>query len=238
MITLHQVLLEADAVNVDASPDRMNQSEKEERRTTDYSLNDEDETTDVTDEDDADQANTDEDAPADDAPQDDTSAEEEDPGADDTDDEDADYSAGMDGEGSDDGTDNDPGTDDAGDGGDGMDSGDSASQIENDEQLAERNKKVKSYLLLKNFIQLFTTVKGFIAKIIAMEKKNVLFSSIQNNAIDNFGRLEEVIRNYINFYYDHMSYEYNLYTYNYFIEAVKVNLEMLGRVLDKDEVEY
>ena len=237
MITLHQVLLEADAVNVDASPDRMNQSEKEERRITDYSLNDEDETTEVND-DDAEQDTAEEDVPADDAPQDDTSADDEAPGVDDIGGEDADYSAGMDGEEPDDGTDNDPGTDDIGDGGDGMDNGDSASQIENDEQLVERNKKVKSYLLLKSFIQLFTTVKGFIAKIVAMEKKNVLFSSIQNNAIDNFGRLEDVIRNYINFYYDHMSYEYNLYTYNYFVEAVKVNLEMLGRVLDKDEVEY
>ncbi len=244
MITLDEVLLEADGVNVDASPDKMNESEREDRRTNDYSYNDEDETVvddDTTDnsaenEESSKDANADQDAAADEGNSD------EDAGGDDAGDEEGnDYSADMndDGEdGTDDGNADD--SESSGDSGsdDGMDSGDSTNAIENEDQLKERHTKVKSLLLLKDMIKLYQTVKGFAKKIMSLEKQNVLFSTIQNNTADNFTRLKEIIYNYINFYYDHMSYEYNLYSYNYFIEACKVNLEMLSKVIGKDEVIY
>ena len=246
MITLADVLLEADGVNVDASPDKMNESEREDRRTNDYSYNEEDDT--VMDED-ADDTNAGNEESNDDANAEDN-AEEPNPdegGAGDAEnpdasgnEEDNDYSSDMneDDGGLDDGNADDPesGGDAAGD--DGMDGGGGDLAPENEEQLKARHTKVKSLLLLKDMIKLYQTVKGFAKKVMSMEKRNVLFSTIQNNAADNFMRLKEIIYNYINFYYDHMTYEYNLYTYNYFIEACKVNLEILAKVVDKDEVIY
>ena len=245
MITLDEVLLEADGVNVDASPDKMNESEREDRRTNDYSYNDEDET--VVDDDNATDDGAENNESSDDANADqDTATDEgntdEDAGGDDAGgEEDNDYSADMNddgGDGTDDGNADDP--ESSGDAGsdDGMDSGDSTDAVENEDQLKERHTKVKSLLLLKDMIKLYQTVKTFAKKVTSMEKQNVLFSTIQNNAADNFIRLKEIIYNYINFYYDHMSYEYNLYSYNYFIEACKVNLEMLSKVIGKDEVIY
>lgn len=243
MLTLDEVLLEADGVNVDASPDKMNESEREDRRTNDYSYNEEDDT--VTDEDtDAGNEGSNDDTNAED------NAEEPNPDEGDAgdaednaggDEEDNDYSSDMnndEGGLEDDGNadDSESASDSAGD--DGMADSDSTNAVENEDQLKERHTKVKSLLLLKDMIKLYQTVKGFAKKVMSLEKQNVLFSTIQNNTADNFMRLKEIIYNYINFYYDHMSYEYNLYTYNYFIEACKVNLEILGKVINKDEVIY
>ena len=44
--------------------------------------------------------------------------------------------------------------------------------------------------------------------------------------------IKEVIYKYIMYYFNNMSYEYNLYTFNYFIEAIKVNIELLAKIKD------
>lgn len=226
MITLESVLLEADKVEIDGTPDAA--AEEDEGTANDY--------TDTGDEEvDADPATNDdesEEPPADDENADDT---EEDLGA--GEDEGTDYTEdegtaddGMD-ESGDDSTDagDDTGMDDG--------SGDGAGP-ESEEQLRERDIKVKQFMLLKEMNRLYHAIKEYTDKVSSMDKKNVLFSAIQKNVTGNFKRLSTLVYNYIMYYYDHMSYEYNLYVYNYFVETCKVNIELMNKIADKDDVEY
>lgn len=226
MITLESVLLEADKVEIDATPDAA--AEEDEDTANDY--------TDTGDEEvDVDQdANDDE---SEDAPAEDDNADDADMGADDE--EGTDYTEEDEGTTDDDGTD-DSGDDTADTGDDsGMDdgSGDGAGP-ESEEQLKERDRKVKQYMLLKELNRLYHAIKEYTDKVANMDKKNVLFSAIQKNVTTNFKRLSALVYNYIMFYYDHMSYEYNLYVYNYFVETCKVNIELMNKIVDKDDVEY
>lgn len=220
VITLESVLLEAEKINPA-------ESEDENETGTDYTDTGDEET----DPDTGGDEGADDEAGEDDAPT-------EDEGGEDTGGEGTDYT--DDGNEDNDGT--DAGQDESGDtSGDdaGMDVGDSGdSTIESEEQLKERDRKVKSLMLLKEMTRLYHAVKSFITEVTGHEKKNILFSAVQKNVVANFDRLAKLIYNYVLLYYDHMSYEYNLYTYNYFVETCKINIELMNKVASKDDVEY
>lgn len=230
MVTLDSVLLEAEKVKADNDQDM---PADDEGTATDYTDTGDEET-------DADPGDNDEEAPADDEAEDEGANEDEGGGEEDmpSDDEDGtDYTDEDEGN-ADDGTE-DTDSSDADTSSDGMDSGDTGySTIESEDQIKQRDAKVKSYMLLLEMSKLYHTIKSYIDKVTNMERKNVLFSAIQKNVINNFTRLSELIYNYIQMYYDHMAYEYNLYTYRYFIEIAKVNIELLNKVVSKDDVEY
>ena len=225
MITLESILLEAD--KIDGTPEAA--AEDEEDVGTDYTDTGDEET-------EADpEANDDADASGDDGMDEEDMPE--DTGDDEGGDEATDYTEDEDT--SDDGTDDtSDGSDDTGDS-DGMDDGSSdGNGPESEDQLRERDRKVKSYMLLKEMTRLYHAIKAFTEKVSTQDKKNILFSAIQKNVVTNFNRLSRLVYNYIMYYYDHMSYEYNLYAYNYFVETCKVNIEMMNKIIDKDDVEY
>ena len=293
---LEAILLEADRLKIDASPEHMNQSKKEIRRTQDYTVN-EDEEEDNDEEvesDDSNQNNEDEDGNTDytanvpgnedqggqedtgddnaeDNQEEEASDEEpaEDEGTeDDAGDEEPQEDAGEDDTGSDDNADeggdeagegDEGGTDytdmDAGDveGGDdegGDDTGDDSSSDdtstddsgdgstpETDEQVNERHLKVKQLSLMNQMTGLHTSINNYLTQINDIERTNIYVSSIISTVIDNFNKLKDVIYKYIIYYFDNMSYEYNLYTFNYFIEAMKVNIELLAKIKDANNYE-
>ena len=292
---LEAILLEADRLKIDASPEHMNQSKKEIRRTQDYTVN-EDEEEDNDEEvesDDSNQNNEDEDGNTDytanvpgnedQGGQEDTGddnaednqeeeASEEEPAEDDAGDEEPQEDAGEDDTGSDDNADeggdeagegDEGGTDytdmDAGDveggddeGGDdtGNDTGDDSSSDdtstddsgdgstpETDEQVNERHLKVKQLSLMNQMTGLHTSINTYLTQINDIERTNIYVSSIISTVIDNFNKLKDVIYKYIIYYFDNMSYEYNLYTFNYFIEAMKVNIELLAKIKDANNYE-
>ena len=292
---LEAILLEADRLKIDASPEHMNQSKKEIRRTQDYTVN-EDEEEDNDEEvesDDSNQNNEDEDGNTDytanvpgnedQGGQEDTGddnaednqeeeAPEEEPAEDDAGNEEPQEDAGEDDAGSDDNADeggdeagegDEGGTDytdmDAGDveGGDdegGDDTGDDAgddsssddtstddsgdgSTPETDEQVNERHLKVKQLSLMNQMTGLHTSINTYLTQINDIERTNIYVSSIISTVIDNFNKLKDVIYKYIIYYFDNMSYEYNLYTFNYFIEAMKVNIELLAKIKDANNYE-
>lgn len=274
LIMLEHVLLEADAVNINSSPDKMNQSKVATRRSADYTISDDQEMA----ADDADETADDE--PDQDSTNDYTETEDEADTADDQTGQDSDEESSDDGESeesqgdestdytdeegnteddssddssaddaeegestdyTDEGDDSDAeGNDDDTSGTDDSDMGsDSGSDgAESEEELKQRDTKVRQFLLLKNMVRLYHYVKSYANRILSLEKGNVLFTHIQRNAYYNFTKLHELIFNYIHFYYSKMSYEYNLYIYNYLIEACKVNAEMLDCIANKDEVVY
>ena len=284
---LEAILLEADRLKIDASPEHMNQSKKEIRRTQDYTVN-EDEEEDNDEEvesDDSNQNNEDEDGNTDytanvpgnedQGGQEDTGDDnaednqEEEPAEDDAGDEEPqEDDAGEDDTGSDDNADeggdeagegDEGGTDytdmDAGDveGGDdegGDDTGDDSSSDdtsaddsgdgstpETDEQVNERHLKVKQLSLMNQMTGLHTSINTYLTQINDIERTNIYVSSIISTVIDNFNKLKDVIYKYIIYYFDNMSYEYNLYTFNYFIEAMKVNIELLAKIKDANNYE-
>ena len=282
---LEAILLEADRLKIDASPEHMNQSKKEIRRTQDYTVN-EDEEEDNDEEvesDDSNQNNEDEDGNTDytanvpgnedqggqedtgddnteDNQEEETSEEEsqEDAGEDDTGaDDNADEGGDEAGEGDEGGTDytdmdagdveggDDEGGDDTGDdAGDDSSSDDTStddsgdgSTPETDEQVNERHLKVKQLSLMNQMTGLHTSINNYLTQINDIERTNIYVSSIISTVIDNFNKLKDVIYKYIIYYFDNMSYEYNLYTFNYFIEAMKVNIELLAKIKDANNYE-
>ena len=285
---LEAILLEADKLKIDASPDKMNQSKREIRRNNDYTSNDEEEvesddsnqipededgntdyTANVPEDDEADQnkgndADNQEDQTTEEEPQeepsedtqDDQSEEtpeeqpetdeggtEEEPPADDEDpnpDEGTDYTD-MDGEDADNAAMGDEGSDDMGDegGGDDTMSDDSGgeSQTETPEQINERHNKIKQLTLMKQMINLHDNINTYINQITNIERNNIISSSILSVVIDNFNKLKDVVYKYILYYFDHMSYQYNLYTFNYLMEALKMNVELLAKVNDAQNAE-
>ena len=291
---LEAILLEADRLKIDASPEHMNQSKKEIRRTQDYTVNEDEEDNDEeVESDDSNQNNEDEDGntdytanvpgnedqggqedtgddnaednqeeePAEDEgtendagdeePQEDTG--EDDTGADDNADEGGDE-AGEGDEGGTDYTDMDAGDVEGGDDEGGDDTGDDAgddsasddtstddsgdgSTPETDEQVNERHLKVKQLSLMNQMTGLHTSINTYLTQINDIERTNIYVSSIISTVIDNFNKLKDVIYKYIIYYFDNMSYEYNLYTFNYFIEAMKVNIELLAKIKDANNYE-
>ena len=120
------------------------------------------------------------------------------------------------------------GTDDAS-----SDTGDgTGSEPESDEQVNERHRKTKQLTLMNQMIGLHTNINSYIEQLNGVERTNVFVSSIISTVSDNFNKLKEVIYKYIMYYFNNMSYEYNLYTFNYFIEAIKVNIELLAKIKD------
>ena len=87
-------------------------------------------------------------------------------------------------------------------------------------------------------INLKNSIKEYQNRVRSFDKDNLLLNSICKMVIGNFAKLENLIYNYINFYFDKMTYEYNLYSYNYFIETCKVNIELLSKATTPDEVIY
>ena len=283
---LEAILLEADRLKIDASPEHMNQSKKEIRRTQDYTVNEDEEDNDEeVESDDSNQNNEDEDGntdytanvpgnedqggqedtgddnaednqeeeapeeePAEDEePQEDTG--EDDTGSDDNADEGEDE-AGEGDEGGTDYTDMDAGDVEGGDDEGGDDTGDDSSSDdtstddsgdgstpEPDEQVNERHLKVKQLSLMNQMTGLHTSINNYLTQINDIERTNIYVSSIISTVIDNFNKLKDVIYKYIIYYFDNMSYEYNLYTFNYFIEAMKVNIELLAKIKDANNYE-
>jgi hypothetical protein len=105
------------------------------------------------------------------------------------------------------------------------------------DEIKEKNTKVKQLLLLNKMIDLYNSVQTYNKTVMAMERPNVLFSVIQNKVSDNFTKLYKVIFQYIMYYFDSMSYEYNYYAYNYFVEACKINIEMIQKIMDKTDID-
>ena len=250
---LEAILMEADKVKVDSSPDKINESKKEERRSTDYTMN-EDEVVDADDsnqqdeeDDSAESTDYTQDAPTEDEPdetstsddtndqQNDEETENTDENEDDSDNEDADDQGtdytDLDAENADtgdEGGEDDTDTDDTS-----TDTGDSSGNTpESDEQIKERHLKTKQLTLMNQMIGLHSNINSYIEQLNGVERTNVFVSSIISTVSDNFTKLKEVIYKYIMYYFNNMSYEYNLYTFNYFIEAIKVNIELLAKIKD------
>lgn len=97
------------------------------------------------------------------------------------------------------------------------------------EDIKTTNKKVEAYHLLEDFTNLYESLNLYIKKISNFSKDNLLYTVTRNQVIKNFNHLASVLYKYITYYFDTMSYEYNLYTYNYLVQCCKVNIDLLKK---------
>lgn len=199
---------------------------KDDEDTTDYTTEetDENETIDATDE------TTDEGEPTDDESVDYTAytaeEEESDPeedGADSTDDTTEDATDDTESTDYTETTDEDS---DSTDGGSGEDtSEDSESGIEQDPKEKENMR-----ILLEDFTNLYFMVKNTITKLSNIDKSNVVINKIVSQISSNLNVLKKQLFDFIIFNFPKGKYVTNLYKYNYFLEAFKINVEMLKKI--------
>jgi TATA-binding protein-associated factor Taf7 len=194
-----------------------------------------------------DSSNTDYTADADEAPDDDdagedtSSTEDDDTSADDSgdegvdDDDTTDYTQDEDmSDPSTDGDDADDTDTSGGDDGSTDDTGsdDTASDDEtSDEEAPEDEQENENQrILIEDFSNLYYSVKNTITKLNSIDKSNIIINKIVTQITTNLNLLKKQLFDFITFNFLKGKYVTNLYKYNYFLEAFRINTEMLKKI--------
>jgi hypothetical protein len=85
-------------------------------------------------------------------------------------------------------------------------------------------------ILLEDFSNMFYLVKNTITKLTNIDKSNILINKIVTQITSNLNVLKKQVFDYITFSFPKGKYVTNLYKYNYFLEAFKINVEMLKKI--------
>lgn len=117
------------------------------------------------------------------------------------------------------------------------DSSDSTSNTNTDtddsvdgEQDDKGNENELKRILLEDFINLHALVKNTINKLSNIDKSNIVINKIVGQITTNLNKLKKQLFDFITFTFSTKSYASNLYKYNYFVEALKINVEMLKKI--------
>jgi hypothetical protein len=140
---------------------------------------------------------------------------------------------GAEGEGGEDNPEGEGEEDDTGDM-DNMDNANSMSDAsdngENAEELTNNDKKNNIIILRNSYVELYNQVTSFLQKLENVAKDSLLAAVTFNQVKDNMTRLKDLLVNYISLYYDTNEYEINLFNFNYIIEIIRVNVEMINKM--------
>lgn len=98
------------------------------------------------------------------------------------------------------------------------------------EQDDKGNENELKRILLEDFINLHTLVKNTINKLSNIDKSNIVINKIVGQISTNLNKLKKQLFDFITFTFSTKSYASNLYKYNYFVEALKINVEMLKKI--------
>lgn len=98
------------------------------------------------------------------------------------------------------------------------------------EQSSNNEDKQKELALLNSSINLYFNIKNNIVKLDSMSNIDIVANKIVIQVKKNFTIMVERLYEYITRSFNMNSYVKNLYTYNYFIEAYKINVEMLKKI--------
>ena len=88
---------------------------------------------------------------------------------------------------------------------------------------------IRNASLINDYILLYDTIKGIIAKVNSMNKTDILRNKIIIQVSKNLNILLNTLHKYIIKSFDKNSYVFNLYQFNLFIHAVNVNIEMIKK---------
>lgn len=112
--------------------------------------------------------------------------------------------------------------------GDGAETNDSTSTDE--EGSDDGTEQLNQRLLLKDFINLYYLSKNTITKLSNINNSNILVNKIISQINSNLSIFKKAIFDYIVFNFEKGKYVENLYKYNYFLEAFKINVQMLKKI--------
>lgn len=125
----------------------------------------------------------------------------------------------------------DDGTGGEGDGPPGTEGGDDRAEGVDESQEDETSRKnANNILLLRNFIRLHKEIRLIIKKVTESRKKSLLATVTYRQVCKNLNELREILYKYILLEYDNSSYDENLFMFNYILETLKYNYDMLNKV--------
>jgi hypothetical protein len=123
-------------------------------------------------------------------------------------------------------------TDDGSGGGDNPDEqgGDDTSNEDPAEDPEEVAEKLDNRRLLTDYTNFYYMNKGIINKLSAVNRSDLLINKVINQVKINLSELQKQVYDYIIYQFPTGKYVKNLYSYNYFIEAFRINVQMLKKI--------
>lgn len=115
------------------------------------------------------------------------------------------------------------------DGSDNTDTDDGTDVTDGSESTDEGDLK-KNKLLLKDFTNLYYITKNSIVKLSNIDKTDIFINKIVTQVVYNLSTLQQYLYEFITGAFSKGKYVNNLYQYNYFLEAFKINVEMLKKI--------
>lgn len=115
---------------------------------------------------------------------------------------------------------------------DSTDGGSEENNTDDSESGAEEDPKEKENMrvLLEDFTNLYYMVRNTITKLSNIDKSNAVINKIVSQISSNLNVLKKQLFDFIVFNFSKGKYVTNLYKYNYFLEAFKINVEMLKKI--------
>ena len=115
---------------------------------------------------------------------------------------------------------------------DSTDGGSEEYNTDDSESGAEEDPKEKENMriLLEDFTNLYYMVRNTITKLSNIDKSNAVINKIVSQISSNLNVLKKQLFDFIIFNFPKGKYVANLYKYNYFLEAFKINVEMLKKI--------
>ena len=99
------------------------------------------------------------------------------------------------------------------------------------QKMGQLQSALQSSLLMKDFLNLYYFSKNMLEKLSSFDKGDVMINSIVSQVVKNITLLRTKLYDYIvNSFSD--KYIHNLYQYNFFIQGLNINIEMLKKIKD------
>ncbi|MNE60423.1 hypothetical protein D3C76_1544640 [compost metagenome] len=77
---------------------------------------------------------------------------------------------------------------------------------------------------------MYYSIQDIITTLNDASRDNIVVNKIISQVTYNITRLSDIVYDYIVFSFSKNKYVQNMYKYNYFIEALKINVEMLKKI--------
>lgn len=92
------------------------------------------------------------------------------------------------------------------------------------------SENVKNNALMKDYSKLYQLLKSINTKFNSYSKNDILINKIISQVSKNITALQKELFDYMIFSFETKKYVENLYQYNFFIQAVKINIEILKKI--------
>jgi hypothetical protein len=83
---------------------------------------------------------------------------------------------------------------------------------------------------MEDFINLYTLISNVLDKLSNNEKNDIIVNKIIIKIRSNLTKLQNYLYKFIAFKFSKGTYTQNLYQYNNFLEAFKINIEMMKKI--------